>query len=521
MSELSPTDLQVRALPQAAKDAASAKDTRAIVDLRPNSSTPAALVLYGATGDLARRMLFPALYHLWRENRLDPAMRLVAAARSDTPVEAFRAHVAEGLATNASESLRDMDDIARFADRVEYLPVDGADAASVERLADALALQPGQGCLHYFAVAPALYGALAANLGRAGLAATPSRVVLEKPIGHDLASSAAINDAVGAVFPEERTFRIDHYLGKETVQNLLALRFGNSLFEPLWSAANVAQVQITIAETVGLEARAGYYDRYGAMRDMVQNHMLQLLALVAMEPPNDLDASAVRNEKIKALRSLRPIAADIISRYAVAGQYTAGMSGGTAVRGYADELGAQSNTETFVAVRADLDNWRWAGVPFYLRTGKRLPARYSEIIIQFRAVPHSIFKRDGGVLAPNKLIIRLQPEETIRLTLMAKEPGLEAAGARLRELPLDLSLAEAFKGERRRIAYERLLLDAIAGNPTLFVRRDEVEAAWHWVDSIEAGWRAQGQPPKPYAAGSWGPASAIALAERFGDSWHE
>lgn len=484
-------------------------------------TAPAAFVLYGATGDLARRMLFPSLYHLWREERLDPAMRILAAARHDVPIAAFRADVAGALATTAAEGLRDSGAIERFAATIEYLPVDATDAASVTRLADRLALPPGAGILHYFALAPALYGALATNLANAGLAATPARVALEKPIGHDGASAAAINDAVGRVFDEARILRVDHYLGKETVQNLLALRFGNSLFEPVWSAANIAQVQITVAETVGLEARAGYYDGYGALRDMVQNHMLQLLALVAMEPPNNLDAAAVRNEKVKVLRSLRPITAANVARYAVAGQYGAGAVGGVAVRGYADELGRSSTTETFVAVRAELDNWRWSGVPFYLRTGKRMPERYSEIIVYLRPVPHSIFARDGGVLAPNKLIIRLQPEETIALTLMAKEPGLAASGARLRELPLDLSLAEAFKGQRRRIAYERLLLDAIAGDATLFVRRDEVEAAWTWADSIHAGWRAQGAPPRAYAAGSWGPASAIALPERFGDSWHE
>ena len=483
--------------------------------------SPAAFVLYGATGDLAGRMLFPSLYHLWHEDRLPRSMRLVAAARADMDTAAFRETIIEGLGKNAAESLRFPEAVRAFAERFEYARVDGSDPASVAALAGDLALPAGAGCLHYFAVAPTLYGKLAANLGHAGLAAAPSRVVLEKPIGHDLVSSAEVNDAVGAVFPEERTFRIDHYLGKETVQNLLALRFGNSLFEPVWSAANVAQVQITVAETVGLEARAGYYDNYGALRDMVQNHMLQLLALVAMEPPNDLEASAVRNEKIKALRSLRPLTPESIAKNAVAGQYTAGAVGGVAVKGYAEELGHPSNTETFVAVRADLDNWRWAGVPFYLRTGKRMPQRYSEIIIEFRAVPHSIFARDGGVLARNKLIIRLQPEESVRLMLMAKEPGLDAAGARLRELPLNLSLVDAFKGQRRRIAYERLLLDAIAGNPTLFVRRDEVEAAWHWADSVAAGWRATGAAPRPYAAGSWGPASAIALPERFGDSWHD
>jgi glucose-6-phosphate 1-dehydrogenase len=348
-----------------------------------------------------------------------------------------------------------------------------------------------------------------------------ARIGLEKPLGHDFATSRAINDAVLASFPEERTFRIDHYLGKETVQNLLALRFGNWLFEPLWSAAGIDHIQITVAETMGLEGRIDFYDQAGALRDMVQSHMLQLLALVAMEPPAHYNAADVRDEKVKVLRSLRPVDRATAATHSVIGQYGAGAVGGRIVPGYAEELGSASNTETFVALKVNVDNWRWKGVPFYLRTGKRLPTRESEIFIQFRQVPHSIFETRGAVVQPNKLVIRLQPEENIRLLVMAKEPGLDRDGIRLREVPLDLSLTSAFAGAPRRIAYERLLLDFVEGDPTLFLRRDEVEAQWTWIDSIRDGWAANGMVPRPYSAGTWGPSAAIGLLERDRVSWHD
>jgi glucose-6-phosphate 1-dehydrogenase len=346
-------------------------------------------------------------------------------------------------------------------------------------------------------------------------------MALEKPLGSDLASSREINDAVAAAFPEERTFRIDHYLGKETVQNLLALRFANLLFEPLWNAAHIDHVQITVAETIGIEGRGDYYDGAGALRDMVQNHMLQLLALVAMEPPTDFNATAVRDEKVKVLRALRPIAAADAEALTVIGQYAHGAIDGQSVPGCADELGRESGTETFVALKAHIDNWRWKGVPFYLRTGKRMPERTTEIAIQFKDVPYSIFAARGATTRPNKLIIGLQPEESIELRLMAKTPGLDRQGVRLREVPLDLGLANAFSEYRRRIAYERLLLDLIEGDPTLFVRRDEVEAQWTWIDHIRAAWSEREMVPRPYAAGTWGPSAAIALAERGGVSWLE
>jgi len=369
--------------------------------------------------------------------------------------------------------------------------------------------------------APSLFEPTIEGLRSAGLTGDKVRLALEKPLGSDLASSREINDAVAAAFPEERTFRVDHYLGKETVQNLLALRFANSMFEPLWNATHIDHIQITVAETIGLEGRGGYYDGAGALRDMVQNHMLQLLALVAMEPPADFDATEIRDEKVKVLRSLRPIRADDVSDHVVTGQYGAGAIGSEPVKSYAEELGRESGTETFVALKARVDNWRWAGVPFYLRTGKRLAERKTEIFIQFKCVPHSMFAKRGAKTKPNKLVISIQPEENIRLLVMAKTPGLDREGIRLREVPLDVGLRDAFADTRRRIAYERLLLDLIDGDPTLFVRRDEVEAQWQWIDGVRAAWEEAGLTPKSYGAGSWGPSSAIALTERDGVQWHE
>jgi len=375
----------------------------------------------------------------------------------------------------------------------------------------------------YLSTPPSLFAPTAQNLAGAGLVNGRTRIAMEKPIGHDLASSIAVNDAICALFEEDRIFRVDHYLGKETVQNLIALRFGNMLFEPLWNASHIDHVQITVGETVGLEGRVSYYDTVGALRDMVQNHMLQILSIIAMEPPARYDSTAVRDEKVKVLRSLRPMNGETARANSVRGQYLAGAVTGEIVRGYAEELGQPSDTETFVALKAYIDNWRWSGVPFYLRTGKRMPTRHSEILIQFKPVAHSIFARNGphSELEPNTLIIRLQPEENIRLLIMAKEPGLDRGGVKLREVGLDVSLAAAFEGKRRRIAYERLLLDLLEGDPTLFVRRDEVEAQWQWIDSIIAGWQEAGVKVANYAAGNWGPSSAIALIERDGASWHE
>lgn len=480
-----------------------------------------ALFLFGSTGDLSRRMLLPSLFCLHADGLIDPQLDIIATARSEYDDAVFHRFAEDALMEYLPEDRRPTEAVAGFLKRLHYVPLDASDADGFVGLANVLGKDAVQNVAIFLSTAPSLFEPTIAGLKSAGLAGPRTRIGLEKPLGHDLESSRVINDAVLAAFPEERIFRIDHYLGKETVQNLLALRFGNSLFEPLWNAAAIDHVQITVAETIGVEGRIDFYDDAGALRDMAQNHMLQLLALVAMEPPARFDATAVRDEKVKVLRSLRPIDRDSVTSHTVIGQYGAGAIQGVPVTGYLDELGRTSDTETFVALKAHIDNWRWKGVPFYLRTGKRLPTRHSEIVIQFKGVPHSIFEERGACLQANKLLIRLQPEETIRLLVMAKEPGLDREGVRLREVPLDLSLTQAFDSTRRRIAYERLLLDLIDGDPTLFVRRDEVEAQWDWIDRIRDGWSAANITPRGYAAGTWGPSAAIALTERDGVSWYD
>jgi glucose-6-phosphate 1-dehydrogenase len=480
-------------------------------------STATSLLLFGATGDLSRRMLLPSLFGLSADGLLHPQLRIIGTARSALDTAQFRELAVKALEQGVEAERRPAAAVAAFLDRLAYVPLDATQPAGFA----ALAAEVGDSSrlAIFLSTAPSLFGPTIAGLSGAGLASSGARLALEKPLGHDLASSRAINDAVASAYPESQIFRIDHYLGKETVQNLLALRFGNILFEPLWNAAGIDHVQISVGETVGLESRADYYDGMGALRDMVQNHMLQLLALVAMEPPARLDPAAVRDEKVKVLRSLRAITGRDVESHSVRGQYGAGAIGGQPVRGYLDELGRASDTETFVALKAHVDNWRWRGVPFYLRTGKRLPERLSEIIVQFRAVPHSMF--GDAPLRPNKLIISIQPDENIGLTLMAKLPGLDRDGLKLRSVPLDIGLPHAFADIRRRIAYERLLLDLVEGRQTLFVRRDEVEAQWTWIDAIRAGWASSGIGVKPYAAGTWGPSQAIALTERDGVSWHD
>lgn len=478
------------------------------------------LILFGATGDLARRMLLPSLYGLHADGLLPDDLRIIGTARTALDDDGYRAKARAALEEHLAPGFFRAEVADAFLARVHYVPLDATDPAGFPKLAEAVG-DTKRGVAIFLSTAPSLFKATIEGLAGAGLACGTVRMALEKPLGSDLATSREINDAVASAFPEERTFRIDHYLGKETVQNLLALRFANSLFEPLWNASHIDHVQITVAETVGLEGRGDYYDGAGAIRDMVQNHMLQLVALVAMEPPTNFDATAVRDEKVKVLRSLRRIDADGVTTHSVTGQYTRGAIDGETVPGYVEELGHDSNTETFVALKAHVDNWRWKGVPFYLRTGKRMPRRDTEIFIQFKDVPYSIFASRGATSQPNKLIIGLQPEETISLMMMAKTPGLDREGIRLREVPLDLGLADAFADRRRRIAYERLLLDLIEGDPTLFVRRDEVEAQWAWIDQIRAGWAEAGLSPRPYPAGTWGPSAAIALTERDGISWHE
>ena len=478
------------------------------------SFTADRLLLFGATGDLAQRMLLPSLCALDADGLLAPDLKIVGTARSDMTTAEFR-----GFARAALEKFLPADrrgGMAGFLNRLTYVPVDATTLEGYDELAKAVG-RYDRGLAIFLSTAPSLFEPTIAGLEHAGLTKGNVRIGLEKPLGTCLETSREINDAVARAFREDSIFRIDHYLGKETVQNLLALRFANLLLEPVWNANFIDHVQITVAETVGLEGRVAFYDDAGALRDMVQNHMLQLLALVAMEPPTSFDSTAVRDEKVKVVRALRPVE----ENETVTGQYRAGAVSGQAVPGYDDELGKPSDTETFVAIKAHVDNWRWAGVPFYLRTGKRMPERVTEIVIQFRHIPHSIFAGRGAMAQPNRLVIAIQPQENIQLTMMAKVPGLDRDGIRLRPVTLDIAMPDAFTGTVRRIAYERLLLDLIEGDQTLFVRRDEVEAQWEWIDGIRALWTDNAITPKTYTAGSWGPSSAIALTERDGVSWHD
>jgi glucose-6-phosphate 1-dehydrogenase len=475
-----------------------------------------ALLLFGATGDLARRKLLPSLYALHEDGLINEHLRIIGTARSDMDDAGYRDMAREALAEFLPEDRQNEEALDGFLDRLGYQALDASTLDGFQALADKLG-DVSEGLAIFLSTAPFLFEPTIKGLQSAGLTGSQVRIGLEKPLGNDLETSAAINDAVASVFSESQIFRIDHYLGKETVQNLMALRFANMMFEPLWNAQGIDHVQITVSETVGLEGRHGFYDDTGALRDMVQNHMLQLVALTAMEPPANLDAASVRDEKVKVLRSLRPVDKSEMVR----GQYGGGAISGKSVEGYADDFGKSSDTETYVAIKAHIDNWRWQGVPFYLRTGKRLAERRSEIVIQFKNVPHNIFSARDGKLNANRLVIRLQPEEYVRLQVMAKQPGMDRDGVVLREVPLDLSLTQAFAKARRRIAYERLLLDLIDGDPTLFVRRDEVEAQWRWIDDIRANWADAAEAPKSYSSGSWGPNASIALTERDGVSWNE
>src|SRR5690554_3411023 len=454
------------------------------------------------------------------DGQFDEQSRFIGASRSKLSEAEFQQLVREALEQFVDKQYQDPETIERFVAICTYVPVDASKPDSSGDLGAALRDDPKIVRAFYLAVAPDLFEPIAEYLHAKKLYRRDARVVIEKPLGHDLASSQEINDGVAKIFKEDQVYRIDHYLGKETVQNLLALRFANTLFEPVWNSAHIDHVQLTVAESVGAGTR-GYYDESGALRDMIQNHMLQLLCLVAMEPPASDDANALRDEKLKVLRSLKPITGDMVTKNTVRGQYRGGAVNGGSVAGYQDELPEDkkgSKTETFVAIKAEVENWRWSGVPFYLRTGKRLASRVSEIVIQFRAIPHSIFDHAEGAPRPNKLVIRLQPDEGVKLFFMIKDPG--PGGMRLREVPLNLSFAETFT-ERTPEAYERLLLDVIRGNQTLFMRRDELEAAWGWIDPIRQAWDNASEAPQPYTAGTWGPTGSVALIERDGRTWHE
>ena len=472
------------------------------------------MLVFGGTGDLALHKLLPALYHLHRDGRLPADMRILAAARNRLGRGEYCLLAERHCRAQVAASDFEHATWRSFAERLDYFAMDLTQSADFGRLRRKLAGDAPRARIYYLATAPDLVAAISAHLAIAGLAGGNTRIVVEKPIGHSLDSAREVNDALGKVFSEAQVFRIDHFLGKETVQNLMALRFANALFEPVWRAGHIDHVQISVNETLGVENRGLYYEQSGAMRDMLQNHLLQLLCLVAMEAPVRFDAEAVRNEKVKILQALKPISGLDAQDKTVRGQYSAGSIGGQAVPAYYFEkhVDNDSDTETFVAVQAEIDNWRWAGVPFYLRTGKRMAQKRSEIVIQFKPVPHRLFESGQ----PNCLIIRLQPEERISLQLTGKSPG---KGMRLTPIELDLNLAEVAPQSRRWDAYERLLLDVIEGDSTLFMRRDEVEAAWAWIDPIIKGWLESYQSPRPYPAGSNGPEQAQALLELQGRAW--
>lgn len=478
------------------------------------------IVLFGALGDLSRRKLLPALYQLEVSELIHSDSRIVAVARQSIDLNELKALVLENLTNFVSESL-DETVLARFISRLVYQQLDFKETNSYKQLAKTLS-EGNETRVYYFSTPPAIYGDICDGLHHSGLITVVDRVVMEKPIGHSLSSSKEINDQVSRYFKENQIYRIDHYLGKETVLNLLVLRFANSLFTTNWDRNSVDHVQITVAESVGIEGRWGFYDEAGQMRDMVQNHLLQILSLLAMEPPADLSADSVRAEKLKVIKALTPIDKQNVKDKTVRGQYSDGYLEGVAVPGYLNEEGANqnSNTETFVAIKAEIDNWRWAGVPFYLRTGKRMPKKHSEIVVHFKQQPHNIFKDSYSDLPANKLTIRLQPDEGVELQMMNKIPGI-ASQMNIQENKLDLSFSETYENERVVDAYERLMLEILNGNQSLFVSRDEVEAAWTWADSIIDAWKSTNEQPKPYAAGSWGPVSSISLIARDDRQWVE
>jgi len=478
------------------------------------------LVFFGGTGDLTWRKLMPSLFQAWRHGKLPAGGRILAVARDERDDSNYRAWLKDRLQEADSAKRPSDEEFAHFSALIHYLRMDLSQASDYLRLKDWLATRNADTVVIYLATSPHLFPSICEQLGRSGLNHDRVRVVLEKPLGHDLASAQEINRVVRSVFTEQQALRIDHYLGKPSVQNLMALRFGNVLFEPLWPRERIANIQITLAESMVVGTRGDFYNRTGALRDMIQNHALQLLTMIAMEPPSSADADAIRDEKLKVLRSLKPFDASSVMRDVVRGQYRGGTVEGHPAIGYLEEakVPSDSHTETFVALRCEIQNWRWAGVPFYLRTGKRLQQRQAEIVVNFRATPHPIFP---GSNSPNKLVIKLQPEDGLELQLLAaKGTGSGAEHEALSPVSLDLDFDKAFPTDRVG-AYERMLLDALAGRLNLFVRSDEQEQAWRWVEPILDAWRRTSDGLRPYAAGTWGPPAASALVARDGFSWAE
>jgi len=467
----------------------------------------------------------PALFQAYRHGKLPPAGRILAVARDERSDAEYRAFIQERFSDVDPGKRPKDEEFAGFAELLHYRRMDLSKPEHYAGLKQWLDERGADTTVLFLATSPHLFPVICEQLGSAGLNGPNVRVVLEKPLGHDLASAQQINQAVRAVFSEHQALRIDHYLGKPSVQNLMALRFGNVLFEPLWRRESIANIQITLAESLGVGTRGDFYDRTGALRDMIQNHALQLLTMVAMEPPSSADADAIRDEKLKVLRSLRPFDAATVSRDVVRGQYRAGTIAGQPVKGYLEEdkVPADSLTETFVALRCEVQNWRWAGVPFYLRTGKRMADRHADIVVNFRPTPHPIFP---GAHNANKLVIKLQPDDGLELHLLAAKGSVATAGASsvmheaLSPVSLDLDFDKAFSSDRVG-AYERMLLDALAGRLNLFVRSDEQEQAWRWVEPILDTWSRDSSGLKGYAAGTWGPPSASALVARDGFAWPE
>lgn len=477
------------------------------------------LVIFGGTGDLSMRKLLPGLYRRDAAGQIPDNSRIIALARTEQDTKAFCKEAKAALHEHLDEAECDAALMKRFLGRLEYLFNDVTNAESWDQLVTILDQRPEHIRVYYMAVGPSLFGVIAHGLASVGLHKGNSRLVVEKPLGHDLASARALNAEIGAVFSEDRLYRIDHYLGKETVQNLMALRFANALFEPIWNANCIDHVQITAAESLGVGSRGSYYDRAGAMRDMVQNHLMQLLCLIAMEPPYTFEADAVRDEKLKVLRALKPIQGREVLDKTVRAQYREDEDGSPS---YLEDAGnPESTTDSYVAIKAEIENWRWAGVPFYLRTGKKLRARFTEIAIVFKQPAHSVFAGVASTpVMPNVLSIRLQPDEGLQLQIMTKDPG--PGGFRMHDTQLDMQFAEGKSDDwRMPDAYERLLMDVVRGNQTLFMRGDEVEAAWSWIDPIIEAWDSIGQPPDDYEPGSRGPVTAMEMLAKDGRRWRE